>query len=168
MAVRVNGLDFSTALGTLPTGGDSGKEMSGELASECGYSTAQKGELALLRVMQRAVEKGWVASRPTRDCRYDLILDDGASLHRVQVKYAGRQAVHCQGAVSLDFTKGGTRDRPYLETEIDAVLVYVGPADVVIWLTPTRFHGRRAIQLRYLTTRNGQKQGCLRVSELLW
>jgi hypothetical protein len=42
--------------------------------SDVSLSTAQKGELALLRAMQRAVEKGWIASRPTRDCRYDLVL----------------------------------------------------------------------------------------------
>ena len=68
----------------------------------------------MLRALQRSVEKGWLASRPTRDCRYDLVLDDGERLYRVQVKYAGRRAVHCQGAVSLDFTKGGRRDRTYL------------------------------------------------------
>jgi hypothetical protein len=56
------------------------------------YSTAQKGELALLHVLQRAVENGWIVSRPTRDCRYDLVLDDGDRLYRAQVKYAGRRA----------------------------------------------------------------------------
>jgi hypothetical protein len=131
-------------------------------------TTAQKGELALLRVMQRAVEKGWLASRPTRDCRYDLVLDDGAKLYRVQVKYAGRPAVHCQGAVSLDFTKGGRRERTYLDSEVDAVLVYVAPADAVIWLKPEHFHSRRAMQLRYIAARNGQKQRCFLVADLIW
>jgi hypothetical protein len=50
--------------------------------------------------------KGWIASRPTRDCRYDVVLDDGERLYRVQVKYAGRRAVHCDGAVSLDVING--------------------------------------------------------------
>jgi hypothetical protein len=109
-----------------------------------GLSTAQKGEFALLRAMQRAWEKGWIAGRPTRDCRYDLVLDDGQRLHRVQVKYAGRRAVHCDGAVSLDFTKGGKRDRTYLEHEIDAVIAYVAPADTLVWLGPEHFHRRRA------------------------
>lgn len=55
-------------------------------------TSAQKGELALLKVLVRANELGWVASRPTRDCRYDLVLDDGKQLHRVQVKYCNRRA----------------------------------------------------------------------------
>ncbi len=135
---------------------------------ECSYSTAQKGELALLRVLQRSVEKGWIASRPTRECRYDLVLDDGKRLYRVQVKYAGRRAVNCEGAVSLDFTKGGKRDRTYLDHEIDAVVAYVAPAHTVVWLGREHFHGRRNIQLRYVPKRNGQKNGCFMVSELAW
>lgn len=65
--------------------------------TESKYSTAQKGELALLRVLQRSLEKGWIASRPTRDCRYDLVSDDGERLYHVQVKDAGRRAWNCQG-----------------------------------------------------------------------
>ncbi len=139
-----------------------------EHTAECTYSTAQKGEMAFLRVLQRAVEKGWVASRPTRDCRYDLVLDDGERLYRVQVKYAGRRAVHCDGAVSLDFTKGGRRDRTYTNEEIDAVVAFIAPIRVLVWLGPAYFHGRRALHLRYAPTRSGQKLGCLMVSELVW
>jgi PD-(D/E)XK endonuclease len=135
---------------------------------ECNYSTAQKGELAQLRVLQRAVEKGWIASRPTHDCRYDLVLDDGERLLRVQVKYAGRQPWDCRGVVSLDFTKGGRRNRTYLDNEIDAVVVYVAPADVLVWLGPEHFHHRRAIHLRYAPTLSGQKAGCLLIDELVW
>src|SRR2546428_6106702 len=88
--------------------------------SEVVLSTAQKGELAILRAQQRAFEKGWIVSRPTRDCRYDLVLDDGERLYRVQVKYAARKSSHATGAVSLDFTKGGRRNRMYQDHEIDA------------------------------------------------
>jgi hypothetical protein len=138
-------------------------------SAECSrYSTAQKGELALLRVLQRAAEKGWVASRPTRDCRYDLVLDDGIHLHRVQVKYAGRRAVHCEGAVSLDFTKGGRRDRTYMNDEIDAVVAFIAPIEVLVWLRAEHFHARRALHLRYAPTRSGQRLGCLMIEDLVW
>jgi hypothetical protein len=118
--------------------------------------------------MHRAWEKGWIASRPTRDCRYDLVLDDGKRLHRVQVKYAGRRAVHCRGAVNLDFTKGGSRNRRYFDHEVDAIIAYVAPVDTLVWLGPLHFHGRRNIQLRYLPTRSGQTTGCLMVADLVW
>jgi hypothetical protein len=135
---------------------------------ECIYSTAQKGELALLRVLQRALLKGWITSRPTHDCRYDLVLDDGNRLYRVQVKYAGRRAWNCAGAVSLDFTKGGRRKRTYLDHEIDAVIAYVAPADLLVWLHREHFHGRRNVQLRYAPARSGQKNRCLLASDLAW
>ena len=131
-------------------------------------SAADKGELAVLRAMLRARDKGWITSRPTRDCRYDLVLDDGARLYRVQVKYAGRRASNCHGAVSLDFTKGGKRDRTYLDDEIDAVIAYIEPVDSVVWLGPELFHKRRSIQLRYAPARSGQTAGCLFVRDLLW
>jgi len=134
----------------------------------CTFSTAQKGEMALLRVLQRSVEKGWIASRPTRDCRYDLVLDDGERMYRVQVKYAGRRAANCDGAVSLDFTKGGMRSRTYLDREIDAVLAFVAPIQAVVWLRREHFHGRRNIQMRYVPTRSGQRNGCLMVTDILW
>ena len=140
----------------------------GDRTVECAYSTAQKGELALLRVLHRAVEKGWIASRPTRDCRYDLVLDYRERLLRVQVKYAGRQPWDCPGVVSLDLTNGGKRNRTYLDNEIDAVVVYVAPANVLIWLGPEHFHGRRAMHLRYAPTRSGQKTGCLMIDDLVW
>src|SRR5438309_2267143 len=47
------------------------------------------GEFAVAKVFLRAIEKGWTVSRPMMECRYDLILDDGLRLYRVQVKYAG-------------------------------------------------------------------------------
>ena len=132
----------------------------------CFPSTAHKGEFALLRVLHRCFDKGWIASRPTKDCRYDLILDDGERLYRVQVKYVGRHATKCQGAVNLDFTKGGKRNRRYSHDEVDAVVAYVAPADVLVWLGPEHFHNRRSIQLRYAPTLSGQKQGCLLVTSL--
>ena len=131
-------------------------------------STAQKGELAVLRVLQRAFDRGWIASRPLRDCRYDLVLDDGRHLYRVQVKYAGRPGSRCQGAVSLDFTKGGRRNRTYLDHEIDAVIVYIAPADALVWLGRELFHARRSIHLRYAPTRSGQRSGCMLVDDLAW
>lgn len=124
--------------------------------------------MALLRVLQRALEKGWITSRPTRDCRYDLVLDDGEHLFRMQVKYAARKSSHAIGVVSLDLTKGGKRNRMYPDHDIDAVLVHVAPADTLVWLGPERFHNRRAVQLRYAPTRSGQKNGCLLVEEFVW
>src|SRR5207302_5994186 len=73
---------------------------------EGNYSTAQKGELALLRVLQRSVEKGWIASRPTRDCRYDLVLDDGERLAARPGKVRGAAAMRLSWGGLTRFHKG--------------------------------------------------------------
>lgn len=62
-----------------------------------------------------------------------------ARLLRVQIKYAGRQPWDCRGVVSLDFTKGGRRNRTYLDHEIGAAVVYVVRANVLVWLGPEHF-----------------------------
>jgi hypothetical protein len=50
------------------------------------------------------------------------------------------------------WTKGGKRNRTYLDHEIDAVVVYVAPANVLVWLRPEHFHARRVMHLRYAPT----------------
>jgi hypothetical protein len=52
--------------------------------------------------------------------------------------------------------------------QIDALVVYVAPADRLIWRGREHFHDRRSIQLRYAPTRSGQRQGCLHVDEPGW
>ena len=69
-------------------------------------NTHTKGQLAELKVQQRAVEKGYLVSKPIYDGgRYDLIIDDGQKLWRVQVKYADGGASHCEGAVTVGLEK---------------------------------------------------------------
>lgn len=131
-------------------------------------STVQKGELALLKTLVRSVEKGWIASRPTRDCRYDLILDENGKLYRVQVKYTSVKASHVSGAVSLNLTKGGLRNRRYLQHEIDAIVVYIAPADLLVWLRPDKFHDKSFVTIRYTPTLNNQKAGVLLAQNIAW
>lgn len=48
-------------------------------------STAQKAEIAMAKVRMRAAERGIPVSVPTTDSvRYDLVIDDGGRLYRVQ------------------------------------------------------------------------------------
>lgn len=47
-----------------------------------------KGQLAIIKAELRALELGYVPSKPIFNSRYDLVIDDYTSLKRVQVKYA--------------------------------------------------------------------------------
>lgn len=131
-------------------------------------TSSQKGEIAKLKVEQRAVEKGWVCSRTIESARYDLVLDDGARLYRVQVKYAdGIPGHNTQGAVmaNLRSNRGDDRNlkyrrrkqRMYTPDEIDAVLVFIPRINEVCWFGPDKFHGKSAITIRYESPKNGQE-----------
>src|SRR4051794_1656263 len=101
---------------------------------EVTLTTNHRGGLAMAKVEMRAIEKGWVASRPTIECRYDLVLDDVLRLYRAQVKYAnGLAASGSDGAVAVRLSKwrlDGRRTLPYYTpNEIDLLLVYVPKTD---------------------------------------
>jgi hypothetical protein len=132
------------------------------------HSTFEKGEIAMLKVQLRALEKGVVVSKPTVESRYDLILDFNGKLFRAQVKYAGDEL---GGAVQLDLrkeTRNNGKKKVYLATEIDAVLVYIPQIDAVLWLPPDKFHGKQSINIRFNPCKNHQKSGISLANDLRW
>jgi hypothetical protein len=131
--------------------------------------TTSKGEIALLKVLLRAAEKGWPCSRPTIEgTRYDLIIDDGKILHRVQVKYANGSTPHGTGSVHLHLSKKpttGTRPRISYSDDIDALLVYLPATDSIVWLEREIWHGKHDIYLRHTPSKSNQVKGCLFVAD---
>ena len=134
--------------------------------------TQQKGEYAQLKVQQRAVEFGFIVSVPTVDTRYDLILDDGKQLLKVQVKYADGSFNDSSGSVRLDLRRWAgdkrTETRNYQRNEVDAILVYIPKIDDICWLPPALFHDKPALSIRYEPTRSGQKANIHFASDLIW
>ncbi len=50
-------------------------------------TTTERGSVGEARAIYEFVKRGWVVSTPINDkAKYDLILDNGLGLHRVQVK----------------------------------------------------------------------------------
>jgi hypothetical protein len=131
------------------------------------------GEIAVTKVVLRAMEKGWTPFRPMIECRCDLVLDDGFKLHRVQVKYAGRKyPKHASGVIGVGLKKwrvGGRRSvEQYTAAEIDALLVYVRRTDQILWFGPEVFEKRTALYIRLEPTRNGQQKGCVMATNYVW
>jgi hypothetical protein len=131
------------------------------------------GQIALLKVEIRAMAKGLTVSKPTVECRYDLILDDGSRLYRAQVKYAdGKPTSSSQGAVSVGLRKWRDRGRAvlpcYTADEIDLLLVYVPKIDKVLCFGPEVFDGRTQMQIRIAAARNNQVRNCLIADEYVW
>ena len=134
------------------------------------HSTHQKGEIAQLKVMLRAIEKGVVLSRPLIDSRYDFVLDDGQKLERIQVKYASGKAPHSQGSIKINLKswEGRKLRRKYCPSEVDALLVYIPQIDEVLRFETDIFCERASFTVRIEPTRNGQVRGVLNAKDFIW
>ena len=135
--------------------------------------TNTKGELALLKVKQLALEKDILLSQPTMaNCRYDLIVDCGHRLVRAQVKWADGRVSGAAGCVQINLrkiTRGNKRGKQfYSKDEVDILLVYVPKIDKVLWLESPHFHGKQSITIRIEPPRNNQTKGCLMAEEYIW
>jgi len=131
------------------------------------------GELAIAKVVVRAMEKGIIPSRPMMECRYDLILDDHFKRDRVQVKYGGAKSPkQASGVIPVGLRKMRTDGRPpilyYTAEEIEAVLVYVPKIEKILWFGPEVFEGRTFLHIRLEPARNGQTKGCLMAADYVW
>jgi hypothetical protein len=136
-------------------------------------ATNRLGEIAVTKVLLRALEKGVVILKPTIECRYDLVIDDGLKLYRAQVKYAGGACPkQCQGAVTVGLSKWRNGGRSvtlyYTASEIDVILVYVRAIDKILWFGPEVFEGRTKLHIRLEPSRNNQRKGCLMAADYIW
>ncbi len=117
--------------------------------------TKSIGDRSELEVAVALARAGYVVSKPLgENQRYDLIIDDGARLSRVQVK-TGR----VRGSVvifSCCSTHGHRRTilqtRPYTG-QIEFLAVFC-PDNRKVYLLPEAHLGRSKIQLRLAATRN--------------
>lgn len=100
--------------------------------------TKDQGEVGLADAIAWFARKGWTVSIPLVDNQgYDLVVDDGGGLHRVQVKTSTCRTPSGGWAVELR-TNGGNRSRS-TSTPFDARscdLLYV-LTDDGRWLIPT-------------------------------
>ncbi|HEX8000204.1 MAG TPA: group I intron-associated PD-(D/E)XK endonuclease [Pyrinomonadaceae bacterium] len=134
------------------------------------HSTHQKGEIAHLKVMLRAIEKGVVLSQPLIASRYDFIIDDNQKLERVQVKYASGKAPHSQGSIKINLKswEGRKLRRRYCVNEVDALLVYIPQIDTVLRFEADIFCERASFTVRIEPARNGQTKGVLNAKDFIW
>jgi hypothetical protein len=123
-------------------------------------STGQKGAIAESAVLQAAVRLGLEVAIPFAPRRYDLILDLGPRLLRVQCKWASRDGdvvvVRCYTSRRA---REGFVHRGYEVGEIDAVAAYCAELDRCYLIPVSAIHGRRNVQLRLGPTANNQERG---------
>jgi len=131
----------------------------------------RKADYARTKVEMRALELGVVCSRPVVEgTRYDCILDSGGKLYRAQVKYANGKATGSSGVVTVNLRKEIRADKnhPYLDSEIDVLLIYLPKIDRICWFGPDVFNGKSGLAIRIAPARNGQQKRCLPAEKYLW
>jgi hypothetical protein len=135
-----------------------GGVASSKLAAATTFSTTHKGDVAELMAAAELMRRGYRVSRPlSNGAPYDLIVDDGTRLYRVQVK----KASHVEGGLRINLCsskhhRGRSR------------VLYKGTCDAVVAVDCER-HGFYAfgeaslgvaeIRLRLTPPRNNQAAG---------
>jgi hypothetical protein len=122
-------------------------------------TTNQKGTIAEAAVVLECAKLAIPVLRPIDDQRYDLVLDLGTRVLRIQCKWAARRGdvviIRCRTARRR---RTGVVRRLYRPGEIDAVAAYCPDVDTC-YLLPTELSVNcDGVQLRLTPTRNNQAQ----------
>ena len=128
-------------------------------------TTLQKGKLAEALVMAEAIRRGLIVSVPFQeDCSYDLVLDDGERLSRVQVKYTESDGnvikVSCQSC-------NNWQTKNYDESIIDALICYDATSGLFLCLGAELFQ-QRQVNFRISAPVNGQVARIRFATDYLW
>ncbi len=104
----------------------------------------QRGEMAEAAFVAKAVSLGLCVSKPWGESqRYDLIVDNGRRLLRVQVKSAHRP---CEGN-SYNIQARGNSGRVYDATEIDFLVAWIAPVNAWYVFPVEEFRSHSQMQL---------------------
>ncbi len=91
-----------------------------------------QGEETELRFMLLSYEKGFIVSKPFGDnAKYDIILDNGKTLERIQIKSTSRMDTSSgANCYSCLVSHGRDSKKKYTKYDIDSIVIYVIPENV--------------------------------------
>jgi hypothetical protein len=121
----------------------------------------RKGAIAETRIAAELTQLGLDVYRPIAEGgRYDLLVDCGPRLVRVQCKWARRlRGVVVVRTRTSRLTPHGYVRTTYASGEIDGVAAYCPELESCYWLPITEFDGRVSVSLRLRPADNGQRSG---------
>jgi hypothetical protein len=121
-------------------------------------SSSRKGAAAEAEITATAIRLGLVVLRPLCEgSRYDLAIDTGTAILRIQCKWASlRKEVLTARCITSRHTPGGYRRTRYSATEIDAIALYAPDTDCCYLLPVSEVEDHSTISLRIAPTRNNQ------------
>ena len=121
--------------------------------------STRKGAIAEAAIALAATELGFVVLRPlTEGRRYDLVIDIGPRLLRVQCKWARRQGnVVVVKTSTQRLTPAGYVQTTYQPDEIDGIAAYCEGLKRCFYLPIEMAAGRRVFHLRLAPAANNQE-----------
>jgi hypothetical protein len=116
------------------------------------------GHIAEQKVVTESLKRGYIVSEPIVESRYDLLIDNGEEIKRIQVKYTSDEN-NGSYAISLQSQcrHNGYR-RKYTQKEVDAVIAYIGEEDSFVLIPPKVFENQKTIKIRFDETKNNQEK----------
>jgi PD-(D/E)XK endonuclease len=122
---------------------------------------SQKGAVAEAAIATMAMRLALLVLRPLCDGgRYDLAIDIGERLLRVQCKWASlRGSVLTAHCTTCRHTPSGYRRTTYRAGEVDAIGIYSPHTDGCYLVPIEEVEGRSVISLRLHPTKNNQADG---------
>lgn len=120
-----------------------------------GCPSKAKGDIAEAMIAARLLQKGFAVLKPFGDnLRYDLVIDDGIKLSKVQCKSA-RSARYVDGSIRFDTCSG--RDKQVYSGQIDLFGVYCQELDEVFVVPIEDCAAARMKTLRVLPSKTGKQ-----------
>jgi PD-(D/E)XK endonuclease len=122
------------------------------------WSTGQKGAIAETEIAAAATRLHLPVLRPvTEGGRYDIVIDLGTRLLRVQCKWASRigDVLNVRCATSRHTPRGYIKTT-YSADEVDAIAAYSSDTDRCYLIPIDKVDSMAAISLRLAPTRNNQ------------
>jgi hypothetical protein len=130
----------------------------------------QKGDLAELMIAADLRRRGYKVAFPFgEDWDYDLIIERGGALERVQVKYfASTGSVVYVRCYSHSMTNGRVRaTKHYTARTVDWIAVWDATTATAYYIPSVVFDGYSILTLRLVPTRNGQTERTRDASDFL-
>lgn len=132
-----------------------------------GLTSSRKGAIAETAVSLDLLRAGHTVLRPIIEgSRYDLAVDTGATVLRVQCKWASRRGdvVRIHARTSYH-GPGGYVLATYTRDEIDLIAAYCPEVDRCFYIPIAEVEGQKVIHLRLAPAKNNQRVGCKMASE---
>jgi hypothetical protein len=118
--------------------------------------TKDRGDLTEMRFMVAATRRGLVVAKPYGDNeKYDLIVDAGWRMWRVQVKGTG--ATHHRGFAVRSSWRTSMRQMPYTPSQVDFLVVTIVGKRIWYVIPVRALEGRLTIHLYPFGSRRGSR-----------